>query len=195
MIYARPFATVTEKGLTRLFSNDLARQIVGVLNDAVLVTLAAQVATLPLLVYYFRQLSLVALIVNPLVLPAQTGVMVFGLVALIPGLFVLPVGQVLGWLAWVFLAWTLGVIHIFAALPNAALPVDYVAPIWIAAYYGILLSVTWYLKRPSDQRPKKIAHILTRRNLIVGGGLTAVLDRRGVVVAARSATARDRAGR
>lgn len=26
MIYARPFATVTEKGLTRLFSNDLARQ-------------------------------------------------------------------------------------------------------------------------------------------------------------------------
>jgi len=175
MIYARPFAKVTEQWLTRLFSNATARQIVGILNDAVLVTLAAQIATLPLLVYYFRQLSLVSLIANPLVLPAQTGVMVFGLLALGGGLIAIPVGQVLGWLAWMFLAWTLGVIHLFASLPNAAMPVDYVAPIWLAAYYAILLSVTWYLKRPSDQRPKKITQLVTLRNLLVGGGLLAVL--------------------
>ncbi|CAG0961395.1 ComE operon protein 3 [Anaerolineae bacterium] len=175
MIYARPFANVTEQWLTRLFSNATARQVVGVLNDAVLVTLAAQVATLPLLVFYFRQLSIVSLIVNPLVLPAQTGVMVFGLLALGGGLIAIPVGQVLGWLAWVFLAWTLGVIGIFASMPNAAIPMDYVSPIWIAAYYAILLGATWYLKRPSDQRPKKFAQLLTRRNLIVSGGLAAVL--------------------
>jgi competence protein ComEC len=146
-----------------------------VLNDAVLVTLAAQVATLPLLVFYFRQLSIVSLIVNPLVLPAQTGVMVFGLLALGGGLIAIPIGQVLGWLAWVFLAWTLGVIGIFASMPNAAIPVDYVSPIWIAAYYAILLGLTWYLKRPIDQRPKQLAQVITRRNLIVGGGLAAVL--------------------
>lgn len=175
MIYARPFANVTERWLARLFSNVTARQIVDVVNDAVLVTLAAQVATLPLLVYYFRQLSLVSLIVNPLVLPAQTGVMVFGLLALGGGLIAIPLGQVLGWLAWVFLAWTLGVIHLFAALPNAAIPVDYVAPIWIAGYYVVLLGATWYLKRPIDQRPKRLAQFMTRRNLIVSGGLAAVL--------------------
>jgi hypothetical protein len=91
------------------------------------------------------------------------------------GLIAIPIGQVLGWLAWVFLAWTLGVIHIFASMPNAAIPMDYVSPIWIAAYYAILLVATWYLKRPIDQRPKKFAQLLTRRNLIVGGGLAAVL--------------------
>lgn len=175
MMYARPFANATEKWLTRLFSNALARQMVGVLNDAVLVTLAAQVATLPLLVFYFRQLSIVSLIVNPLVLPAQTGVMVFGLLALGGGLIAIPIGQVLGWLAWVFLAWTLGVIHLFAAIPNAAIPMDYVSPIWIAAYYAALLGLTWYLKRPADQRPKRISQVLTRRNLILSGGLAAVL--------------------
>jgi len=175
MIYARPFAKVTEKLLTRLFSNTLARQIVGVVNDAVLVTLAAQVATLPLLMAYFRQLSLVALITNPLVLPAQTGVMVFGLVALGAGLILIPLGQVLAWLAWIFLAWTLNVIHLFASIPNAAIPLDYISPIWIAAYYGILLGVTWYLKRPIDQRPTKIRQLLTKRNLLVSGGLAAVL--------------------
>ena len=145
------------------------------LNDAVLVTLAAQVATLPLLMLYFRQLSIVSLVVNPLVLPAQTGVMVFGLLALGGGLVAIPIGQVLGWLAWVFLAWTLGVIHLFASMPNAAIPLDYISPIWIAAYYAMLLGVTWYLRRPIDQRPKQIAKLLTRRNLMVGGGLTAVL--------------------
>ena len=175
MIYARPFANVTEKWLTRLFSNALARQIVGVLNDAVLVTLAAQLATLPLLMLYFRQLSIVSLIVNPLALPAQTGVMVFGLLALGGGLLAIPIGQVLGWLAWVFLAWTLGVIHLFASLPGAALPLDYFSPIWIAAYYAALLGATWYLNRPADQRPQQVAKLLTRRNLIIGGGLAAVL--------------------
>jgi competence protein ComEC len=175
MMYARPFATAAEKLLTRLFSNVIARQAVGVLNDAVLVTLAAQVATLPLLMLYFRQLSIVSLVVNPLVLPAQTGVMVFGLLALGLGLIAIPIGQVLGWLAWVFLAWTLGVIHLFASLPGAAIPLDYLSPIWIAAYYAALLGVTWYLSRPADQRPKRVAKLLTRRNLIMGGGLAAVL--------------------
>ncbi len=175
MIYARPFADASEKWLTRLFSNEIARQVVGVLNDAVLVTLAAQVATLPLLMLYFRQLSIISLIVNPLVLPAQTGVMVFGLLALAGGLIAIPLGQVLGWLVWVFLAWTLGVIHLFAAIPNAAIPLDYISPIWIAAYYAALLGVTWYLQRPADQRPKKISQLLTRRNLILSGGLAIVL--------------------
>ena len=40
----------------------MARQIVDIVNDALLVTLAAQVTTLPLLLVYFRQLSTVALI-------------------------------------------------------------------------------------------------------------------------------------
>jgi hypothetical protein len=60
-------------------------------------------------------------------------------------------------------------------MPNAAIPMDYVSPIWIAGYYAVLLGATWYLKRPIDQRPKKFAQLLTRRNLIVGGGLAAVL--------------------
>ena len=175
VVYARPFADSTMKLLTRLFPNDLARKTVGVINDALLVTLAAQVATLPLLVYYFRQLSLVSLIVNPLVLPAQTGVMAFGLLALTAGLITIPLGQIVGWSAWVFLAWTTGVIHIFASIPGAAIPLDYVPPFWVVAYYAVLIGATWYLKKPSDQRPKTIARWLTWRNVIFGGGLAVIL--------------------
>jgi len=71
MVYARPLADSTRAILARLFSGNLARRIVDIINDVLLVTLAAQVMTLPLLMVYFRQISLVSLIVNPLVLPTS----------------------------------------------------------------------------------------------------------------------------
>jgi competence protein ComEC len=43
------------------------------LNEALIVTLAAQIITMPIIVYHLRQLSLVTVFSNFLVLPAQTG--------------------------------------------------------------------------------------------------------------------------
>src|SRR3972149_198808 len=96
MIYTRPIQNVVERGLMRLLSGDTAKKIVGVLGDAVLVTLAAQITTLPVLIVTFRQLSLLTLVVNALVLPAQAGVMVFGGLALLAGGARLALGQWVG---------------------------------------------------------------------------------------------------
>jgi competence protein ComEC len=175
IVYAKPFADATERWLAQLFSNVIARRVLDVINDALLVTLAAQVATLPLLIVYFRQLSLVSLIVNPLVLPAQTGVMVFGLLSLAVGLIALPLGQIVAWSAWLFLAWTISVIHIFAGLPNAAIPLGYVDPIWPLLYYALLIGLTWYLRQPIERRPRLVGSLLDRRRLIFIGGMCLVL--------------------
>lgn len=175
MIYARPFADSTQKILARLFSGDLAHRIVRLLNDALLVTLAAQVTTLPLLMVYFRQISTVALIVNPLVLPAQTGVMTYGLFATGAGLLSIPLGQIAAWTVWPFLTWTLGVIGLFAQVPFAALPLDDVPSIFVAAYYAGLIGLTWYLRQPKEQRPAMIQKLLTPPRAILAGGLIALL--------------------
>jgi competence protein ComEC len=175
MVYARPFAASTRSLLARLFSGVLARRVVDIINDALLVTLAAQVATLPLLMYYFRQISLVSLIVNPLVLPAQTGVMTYGLFALAVGLLSIPLGQIAAWTVWPFLTWTLGIIALFAQLPFASIPLEYVSPIVVAGYYAVLIGVTWYFKQPKEQRPAMIKKLFTPRRAIFVGGLIAVL--------------------
>ncbi|RME37982.1 MAG: ComEC family competence protein, partial [Thermoflexia bacterium] len=86
--------------LTLMASEEDARRALGFLSDALLVTLAAQIATLPLTLYYFRRLSLVSLLTNVLVLPAQPGVMVWGGLATLAGMLWLPLGEVLGWVAW-----------------------------------------------------------------------------------------------
>ena len=171
IVYARSFADATQKLITRLFSNRVAKTIVEVINDALLVTLAAQVASLPLLVYYFRQISWISIIVNPLVLPAQTGVMVFGLISLFVGLFIIPLGSIVAWSAWVFLAWTINVIHLFALIPNGSIPLDYVSPIVPVIYYAALIFITW---RARSHVPLQLKWITPRR-LIFAGGMALVL--------------------
>jgi competence protein ComEC len=175
MVYARPFAHSTHAFLARLFNRDWARQLVDILNDALLVTLAAQVTTLPLLMAYFRQISTVALVVNPLVLPAQTGAMIYGLLATGVGLLWIPLGQIAAWTVWPFLTWTLGVIELFARVPFASIPLDYVPSIFVAAYYALLIGVTWYFKQPQEQRPAMIKKFLTPQRALFAGGLIALL--------------------
>ena len=152
VLYTRPLQNAVEGGLTRLFNGEVAKKVIGVLSDAVLVTLAAQITTLPILIVTFRQVSLLTLLVNALVLPAQTGVMVFGGLALLAGMVWLPLGQIVGGLAWLFLAWTIQVIHLFAAIPGVSIELGYVDPLWGVAYYAGLAALTFWFSRTSEQR-------------------------------------------
>ena len=155
--------------------------VMGVFSDAVLVTLAAQVASIPLLAYSFKQFSFVSLLTNALVLPAQPGLMVSGGLALLAGLVWIPLGQVVGWIAWLFLAWTTGVIELTARIPGASLQLSDVSIVWIVGYYALLAAVSWWLKQPAEERPslrQMLAWIvarLTRRNVLVSLGIVVIL--------------------
>ena len=161
VIYTRPIQNAVERGLARLFNAAAAKKIVGVLGDAVLVTLAAQVTTLPILVVTFRQISILTLLVNALVLPAQSGVMVFGGAALLAGMIFLPLGQIIGWAAWLFLAWTIQVIHLFALVPGVSIELGYVDPLWGVAYVAALAAITFYVSRSTEQRAE-IKHRMSK---------------------------------
>ncbi|MEJ2748727.1 MAG: ComEC/Rec2 family competence protein, partial [Anaerolineae bacterium] len=73
MLYADPFTQWTRARLLRWLDRDVVRQIMGIITESVLITLAAQVLTLPLMAAYFGQLSLISLPANALILPAQPG--------------------------------------------------------------------------------------------------------------------------
>jgi competence protein ComEC len=169
VLYTRPLQAVFERGLTRLFSAELATKIVGVLGDAVIVTLAAQITTLPVLIVVFRQVSILTLLVNTLALPAQTGVMLFGGLALLAGMLFLPLGQIVGWAAWLFLTWTIQVIHLFALVPGVSIDLGYVDPLWGAVYVALLAAITFYVSRDAQQRAavkERMTKILSVRFLL-----------------------------
>ncbi len=74
ILYTDRIQQFFERLLLRALPAERARQALGLLNDALIVTLAAQLTTLPIIIYVFRQLSIVSLLTNLLILPAQTGV-------------------------------------------------------------------------------------------------------------------------
>lgn len=100
-------------------------------------TLAAQTMTLPLLMLYFDRLSVVAPLVNVLILWVIPYAMFFGFFTGLAGLLYLPLGQLLGGLVWILLEYLIRVVNFFAGLPLAAISVQINLPV-VFGYYLLL---------------------------------------------------------
>ncbi|MFO7634559.1 MAG: DNA internalization-related competence protein ComEC/Rec2 [Caldilinea sp.] len=93
-------------------------------EESVMVTLAANITTLPLVVYYFGRLSIVSLLTNVLILPAQPPIMLAGSAGVVTGIAGLDlVGRLILTLPWLCLAWTVKVVQWTASLPGASLEI------------------------------------------------------------------------
>ncbi len=90
-------------------------------GESVLVTLAAQIATLPFLLYHFAKYPLIGLLVNPLVLPVQPLAMILGMAAALVGMIYLPLGKIIGLGAWVLLAYTTRLVELFSGAADFGL--------------------------------------------------------------------------
>ena len=150
--YVQPLTLWFENSLARIMPADRAKQIVAVLGDSFIVTLAAQITTTPLIVFAFHRLSIIGLLANLLALPAQPAVMIWGGLATLIAMVVQPVGQVIAWIAWAFLEWTIIVVQAMAALPFASLDVGRVDAMLLALYYITLFAFT-YLRSTKPPEP------------------------------------------
>lgn len=111
-----------------------------VLNAAVLVTLAAQLTTWPIVARHTGQLAAAGLAANALIVPVQPAVMGLGAATIAAGLVAPPLGRAVGAVAWLPLAWTVRVVEAFAGLPAASLA--WRPPIaLVAGYYAAVLAV------------------------------------------------------
>lgn len=91
------------------------------LREALVATLAAQIATIPLTITLFRQISFVAPLANILVAPLIPLAMLLGFLATVLGALWLPLGLAVGYPAWTFLQAIISVAQWSAALPFAAI--------------------------------------------------------------------------
>ena len=175
MLYAEPFSQWTQARLLPFVGSETTRFLMGFLSEAVLVTLAAQLLTLPLIIGYFNQLSFVSLAANLFILPAQAGVMLWGASAVLIGLLIPAAGQLMAWIAWLFLSYTIVLVRFFAAIPGAAVSVN-VSPAVVVGLYGIIFAVTWYVRRRPERPAVSLARLQTAlpqwAALSVGGLVT-----------------------
>jgi competence protein ComEC len=108
-------------------------------REALTATLAAQILALPLILYQFGNLSIIAPVANVALLPMVPSAMLFSAIALAGGMIWLPLGQWLALPAYLFLAWLTEGARLFATLPYAAVQLPSF-PLWLLlAYYAIVV--------------------------------------------------------
>jgi competence protein ComEC len=170
MLYAEP-ATQWFTNLAGKFTTpEKANRLAGPVGEFFLLTLAAQLTTLPVMIYYFKRISLTSLLANPLILPAQPPLMVLGGLSVLAGMVLRPLGQLLAWVAWPFTAYTIRVVEWMATVPHGSIVLGQVALPMIVLFYAILLSLTFFHSRllPTLKR-------LTPAIPLVGLGLLTIL--------------------
>lgn len=146
VLYSEPLKERTLLALTRVMGPQFAARLTGWLGDALLLTLAAQIATLPLVVFYFGRLSPVSLLTNLLVLPVQPHVMALGGLAAICGVLFAPLGHIAAWLSFPFLWWTIRAVEMTAAIPGGSLETRLRLP-GLVVSYAIIAVLTWVAPR------------------------------------------------
>ena len=114
-------------------------------KDALITTLSAIVATLPLILFYFGRLSLSAPLVNILVLPLVPYAMLFGFLTILP-----IVGNGFAFLANIILLYILKVTALFASLPFSSL--DFPILPWMFVCFCLLVLFLYQLLKYSLEK-------------------------------------------
>ena len=143
ILYAQPLEDWAVRLVSRFASPEKAKKIAGPISAFLLFTLAAQLTTLPLMAYHFGRLSLVGLLANPFVLPAQPAVMVLAGLALLLSFIYLPLGKAAGWLAWPFAAYTNRMVEFFNSLPHGVIVLGEFSLLFVVLFYIVLLTLTF----------------------------------------------------
>ncbi|MDQ7030905.1 MAG: DNA internalization-related competence protein ComEC/Rec2 [Ardenticatenia bacterium] len=153
----------------------IRRRALDLVNEALVVTLAAQLLTTPLIVYAFGRLSIVALLTNALILPVQAWVMLGGGLATLAGLVWLPLGRLVAWVPWAGLTWTLMGVEWTARLPYAQVRVPSPGLGGLLVFYAAVGGVWWLARHPEHRAGLRAWARSGRRRLQVVGWAVAIV--------------------
>ena len=116
------------------------------LKDIISLTLAAQVFTLPLLIYNFGYISLVAPLTNLLIVPLLPLIMILGFVFVLSGLVWQPLAWLLSLPLQLLLAYMVKIIDCFVWIPFASVNLEISWSLFFV-FYLFLGWFAWYLDK------------------------------------------------
>ena len=119
------------------------------ITEALNATLAAQVLTMPLILYQFGNLSVVAPLANVVLVPVVPLSMGLSTLALVGGLIWLPLGQWLALGAWLPLTWLAEGARLLAAPSWAAVQIP-PFPLWVLLGFYAAVAALWLWRRPRE---------------------------------------------
>ena len=117
----------------------LVKKLPDIVKTVFAETMGAQILCLPVIIYNFGIISLVAPIVNILVLPVVPLSMLLGFVAGLGGLIWIKLGIIFGDIAWFILKYIIVVVESFSKISWAAIVYKTTDWWWVPIYFVLLL--------------------------------------------------------
>ena len=142
ILYAEPQAQFANKIISKILPPSTAERAASLFSEFVLLTLAAQITTIPIMAYHFKRISLISFIANPFILPAQPAVMLIGGMAVLLSLVIYPLGQLVAWIAWPFVVYTIRIVELFDRVPHGTIFLGDVSLLFTILFYAVLFSLT-----------------------------------------------------
>lgn len=119
-------------------------------REVIVMTLSAQVMALPIILYNFERLSLIAPIANLLVAFAIPPAMLFGFAAVILSYLFYPLAMLVAYVGWGILSYILKVIELSAAIPYASVNWPGMQVWMMTIYYALLIAFLYSFKIRSN---------------------------------------------
>ncbi|NPV52761.1 MAG: ComEC/Rec2 family competence protein [Firmicutes bacterium] len=133
------------------------------LAETVAVTVAAQAGVLPLIAYYFNEVSLIGLVTNPIMVPLAEAAVIIGLVSGLTGLALPAVAEVFNAANAVILEAIITGARVFARLPFASVPLPCPNLAVMFLYYCLSYLVFCSLVPPGSPLPFKAGYLKLKR--------------------------------
>lgn len=112
---------VTSKVFDRASASVLStRSLWSLAKDNLHLTFAAQVFTIPLILFHFHRISFISPLANLAIGWVVAPLTILGWATAVVGWIFLPIGQVFGWISWVLLEYVIRVIYITSTIPMAS---------------------------------------------------------------------------
>ena len=162
--------------LQRLMHPITGLRIEALIIEMTAVTLAAQIATLPILVLVSESISLISPIANLLVAPLPGPLILLGLIIGLTGLVSHELSLLCGWIAFPLLWYMKTIIALCSHLPYSFIHVGYISNSIIWFYYALLiLAISFLLYRYplSSTKPHKPARSYKR--LYIGSAVLIIV--------------------
>jgi competence protein ComEC len=115
-----PPQSIAQPGVDNLGSKFISSTIHSLIQDDLRITLAAQVFTIPIILFAFQRISLISPLTNVLIGWLVAPIMIMGLLLVIIGSISIPLAAPLSWALWVVLSAVINVILLTAKFPFAS---------------------------------------------------------------------------
>jgi competence protein ComEC len=178
VLYADPLKDSFERLASRFVPLERAQKWSPAVGEYFLFTLAAQVLVLPVIIYHFQRISLSSLLANPLILPLQPPLMMLGGLALLVGTIYFPLGQVLAWITWPFVVYTIRLVELLAEIPGGTLSLGEVRLVVVILFYALLFGLTF-----AGRQSRKVGKWIKPGTALAGLMVLAILVWRSVMAA------------